>query len=280
MFPETGSRIGAIPADFAGAAGATFGVSSWTELWAFRHEGHMRLWEEMTPIPNRRSLRIVDSYAGFTGDAPVLEPLWTRALDGDRLDDDLPVYANGKLWAFIDTGVEAQQRGWLGDPREMDAYYREQAETLRPGTFARLHLNQWQSGEEAFINGGGLGRVRRPVHAAAGVPGHDRPGGAARRRRCRHEARQQRRRRGRDAGGAVASHPSPHLVAGARRNARPGSRRWRRSCSTLRSDFPVAAVRYDPSQMVRSAQTLRGALPMQEFPQSSANLTTAGTDAL
>jgi phage terminase large subunit-like protein len=32
VFPETGTRIVAIPADFAGAAGAIFGVSSWTEL--------------------------------------------------------------------------------------------------------------------------------------------------------------------------------------------------------------------------------------------------------
>ena len=31
-------------------------------------------------------------------------------------------------------------------------YYGEQAATLRPGTFTRLHLNQWQSGEEAFVS--------------------------------------------------------------------------------------------------------------------------------
>src|SRR5207244_2778144 len=48
-FPEIGSKVVAIPADYAGAAGAIFGVSSWTELWAFRHEGHIRLWEELTP---------------------------------------------------------------------------------------------------------------------------------------------------------------------------------------------------------------------------------------
>lgn len=53
LFPETGSRIVALPADFAGNAGAVFGISSWTELWAFRFENHVRLWEELTPIPNR-----------------------------------------------------------------------------------------------------------------------------------------------------------------------------------------------------------------------------------
>jgi hypothetical protein len=151
VFPETGTRIVALPADFAGAAGAIFGVSSWTELWAYRHEGHVRLWEELTPIPNRRSLRIVDSYAGFSGDAPVLEPLWNRALGGERIDDELPIFAAGRLWGLIDAGEEAQARAWLGDPEEMAAYYEEQRASLRPGTYARLHLNAWQSGEEAFI---------------------------------------------------------------------------------------------------------------------------------
>jgi hypothetical protein len=33
----------------------------------------------------------------------------------------------------------------------MESYYQEQAATLRPGTYARLHENKWQSGEEAFI---------------------------------------------------------------------------------------------------------------------------------
>jgi hypothetical protein len=113
-FRETRSRVVALPADFAGAAGATFGITSWTEAWAYRYESAVRLWEELTPIPNRRSLRIVDSYAGFTGDAPVLEPLWQRALGGQRLDDELPIYATGRLWAFLDQGEEAQRRACVG----------------------------------------------------------------------------------------------------------------------------------------------------------------------
>ncbi len=152
---ENGTRIIALASDFAGSAGARFGITLWTEVWAFRHEGHIRLWEELTPIPNRRSLRIVDSYAGFDGDAPVLEPLWRRAMAGERLDDELPIFANGRLWAYIDQGDEARARAWLGDPAEMDSYYAEQAASLRSGTFARLHSNQWQSGEEAFVTAEG-----------------------------------------------------------------------------------------------------------------------------
>lgn len=151
LFVETGTKIVALPADFAGAAGAIFGVSSWTELWGFRYEGHVRLWEELTPLPNRRSLRLVDSYAGFSGDSPVLEPMWQRALAGERLDEELPIYAAGGLWAYIDVGEEAQARAWLGDPSGMESYYAEQAASLRPGTYRRLHENRWAEGEEAFL---------------------------------------------------------------------------------------------------------------------------------
>lgn len=151
-FPAIGSRIEAISSDFAGAAGGLFGITSWTETWAFRHESQVRLWEELTPIPNRRSLRIVDSYAGFTGESPILEPMWARALAGERIHDDLPIFSNGRLWAFTDQGEEAQRNAWLGDPADMAAYYEEQAATLRPGTFERLHLNKWQAGSEAFLS--------------------------------------------------------------------------------------------------------------------------------
>jgi phage terminase large subunit-like protein len=276
VFPETGSRIVAIPADFAGAAGATFGVSSWTELWAFRHEGHVRLWEELTPVPNRRSLRVVDSYAGFTGDAPVLEPLWTRALGGERIDDELPIFTNGKLWAFVDAGEEAQRRGWLGDTDDMDSYYGEQAQTLRPGTYARLHLNQWQSGEEAFIGAedwdGCVDPFARPpvypetigmsaLHVGVDVG-------------VKHDS---------SAVVAVATMSDGKLHLIRHRIWQPVRGETLDLEATVEAflldlgrEFPVAAVRYDPSQMVRSAQTLRGALSMQEFPQTSANLTTAG----
>lgn len=150
-FRDNGTLIQALAADAAGSAGAIFGVSSWTELWAYEHESHTRLYEEMTPIPGRHSLRIIDSYAGFTGAAPILEPLWTRAIAGDPADPELPIYTTGRLWAYVDTGEEAQRRCWLGDPAGREPYYAEQRRSLRPGTFARLHENAWQSSAETFV---------------------------------------------------------------------------------------------------------------------------------
>lgn len=275
IFPETGSRIVAIPADFAGAAGADFGVSSWTELWAFRHEGHVRLWEELTPIPNRRSLRIVDSYAGFSGDSPILEPMWQRALAGERLSEDLPIYSAGKLWAYIDTGPEAQQRAWLGNPADLDAYYEEQRSTLRPGTFNRLHLNQWQSGEEAFITAEAwdacVHQELRPALGKGELGGRVYVGVDA-----------------------ATKHDSAAVVAVTREDERVrlvAHRIWtprkgealdleetvEAYIYELRNRLGIARLQFDPYQMARSAATLKKAgVRVEELPQTSGNLTAAG----
>jgi phage terminase large subunit-like protein len=278
VFPETGTRIVALPADFAGAAGAIFGVSSWTELWAYRHEGHVRLWEELTPIPNRRSLRIVDSYAGFSGDAPVLEPLWNRALGGERIDDELPIFAAGRLWGLIDAGEEAQARAWLGDPEEMAAYYEEQRASLRPGTYARLHLNAWQSGEEAFITAEEWDACVDPSLAPL-LP-----------EQCRHFSL--------SIGVDAATKGDCAAVVAVGKDRATGQLRlishriWTpRQGEPLdleatiedylldlrRRRFHIGRVLFDPYQMARSAATLkRAGLPMLEYPQTTGNLTAAG----
>ncbi len=274
---ENGSRIVALPADYAGAAGARFGITSWTELWAYRWEQHVRLWEELTPVPNRRSLRIVDSYAGFEGDAPVLEPLWKRALEGQRLDADLPIYCNGKLWAFIDQGEDAQVRAWLGDPAGMDAYYAEQRASLRPGTFARLHLNHWQSGEEAFVTAETydqcVRRDLRPVVSDPHLPifvGVD----AATRRDCAAVVAVARVKDGEEVRYRLVRHRIWTVKRGATLDLEETIEAF---VLELARSFRVRSVRYDPMQMVRSAQTLsKRGIRMEAFDQTSGHLTEAG----
>jgi phage terminase large subunit-like protein len=272
-FRETRSRIVALPADFAGSAGAIFGISSWTEAWAFRYESAVRLWEELTPIPNRRSLRIVDSYAGFVGDAPVLEPLWQRALSGQRLDDDLPIYATGRLWAYLDQGEEAQRRAWRGTDAALADYYEEQRASLRPGTFARLHLNQWQSGEEAFITSvdwdACVVRELTPIGPTSREALHIGIDAATKG----------------DCAAVVA------VVLDGARVRLACHRIWtprkgdpldleetvERYLLQLANLHRIETIRFDPYQMARSAATLRKAgLPMEEYPQTSGNLTAAG----
>ena len=274
-FAETGTRIVAMPADFAGSAGATFGATAWTELWAYRHESHVRLWEELTPIPTRRGLRIVDSYAGFNGDSPVLEKLWARALAGDRRTGDLPVWTNGRLWAYIDQGEAAQHRGWLGDPGDMEAYYAEQRETLRPGTFNRLHLNQWQSGEEVFINSEEwdvcVSEELRPMSPDQNTLIHVGVDAAT-----KHDCA---------AVVAVTNDREVSVIRLVRHRIwtpRPGDpldleMTVEAFILRLATDYQLVGVYFDPYQMQRSAGALRRqGINMVELPQTSSNLTAAG----
>src|SRR5690606_13286060 len=45
-----GTTIRAIPNNFAGQAGGSYGLTLWSELWTYRTERDRRLWEEMPPI--------------------------------------------------------------------------------------------------------------------------------------------------------------------------------------------------------------------------------------
>ena len=272
-FPETGTKIAVLPADFAGAAGAIFGVSSWTELWAFRHEAHIRLWEELTPIPNRRSLRIVDSYAGFAGDSPILEPMWERALAGKRVHDELPIFRSGRLLAYIDSGEEAQERAWRGSDDEREAYYAEQRASLRAGTFNRLHFNVWQSGEEAFVTAEDwdacVNESLRPLRPGeknltlavgldigtrsdcAAVVAVAKDGDGV--RLCRHR------------------------IWTPRKGEPVDIRDLEAYILELARDFRVGVVKFDPMQADRSEMTLREkGVRMDRFSQGTTNLTLAG----
>jgi phage terminase large subunit-like protein len=168
---------------------------------------------------------------------------------------------------------EAQRRAWLGHADELEAYYREQAETLRPGTFARLHFNQWQSGEEAFITGeewdGCVDAELTPLLPTKDVAvsvGVD----AATKGDC--------------AAVVAVAREGDRLRLVAHRVWRPAKGQPLDLEETveaylrqLAESFRVERVLYDPFQMARSATTLRGAgVRMVEFPQTSANLTAAG----
>ena len=151
VFVPTGSELHTLPADYSGSAGHNFKTVSFTEIWAFTYEGHVRLWEELTVPPLSSALRIVDSYAGFENESSLLQRVWDRGLSGDLVSETWPIYLTGQQLSYIHQGEDAQARCWRGTEAERLAYYAEQAATLRPGTYNRLHLNQWASSEDAFI---------------------------------------------------------------------------------------------------------------------------------
>ena len=147
-FPHTHSRIEAIPIDPAGEAGGNDDLVVYTEMWAWKHTAAQRMWSETTLSPTKfgKSLRWVETYAGFTGESPVLEGLYRQGVQaGRRLDDDIEMYANDAARLFV---------LWNTRPRlawQSEAYYAQEAAVLLPSEYQRMHRNQWVASEEAAI---------------------------------------------------------------------------------------------------------------------------------
>jgi phage terminase large subunit-like protein len=155
LFKPTDSVCQALSNDATGNAGANHLTASHTEAWGIEYEAAIRAYEELTPPPGKKyglpALRIADSYAGFDGEASTWHNLVDRGLAGERISEDWPLYLAGGLLLFHMEGSEAQKRCFRGSQAEADAYYQEQAATLRENTFQRLHMNIRMASESRFL---------------------------------------------------------------------------------------------------------------------------------
>jgi hypothetical protein len=137
-----------IPIDPSGEAGGNDDLIVYSELWGWKHTAHQRMWSEMTLSPTKygRAQRWIDTYAGFSGESPVLESLYeTGVRQGRRVWDDLEVYEN-EAARVLAVWVTRPLFEW-----QTDDYYQEQANTLTPNEFERMHRNQWVSSVDAFV---------------------------------------------------------------------------------------------------------------------------------
>lgn len=144
------SVIEAVPIDPAGEAGGNDDLVIFSELWAAKHKAIIQMWSEMTlsPMKYGKSLRWVETYAGYRGESPLLEELYDQARIKDKLPDlkTSPVYIDrmSRLFAL-----------WNTTPRlrwQTDKYYAQEATSLVPEEFNRLHRNQWASPVERFLD--------------------------------------------------------------------------------------------------------------------------------
>lgn len=162
----THSSLKAVSSDYKGEAGSNPVATLWSELWGYETEAAQRLWEELTPVPTRpRSIRYVETYAGYEGESSILNDLEDRLKDsGRRLthddlaalgmewpfppDQPLPFFVHepSRTMAYWDTGVEARRMPW-----QTPEYYAAQAVDLRQSAYRRLHLNERVSSTEQFI---------------------------------------------------------------------------------------------------------------------------------
>lgn len=157
------SKIKSVSNDNRGEAGSNPTITLWSELWGFTSEDDKRFFEELTPVPTREhSLRWIDSYAGYEGESELLYDIYDRVvINGERLThDDLikyggwpfpdqpPIFIDevSKTICYWDEGVEARRLPW-----QTQSYYEQEAATLRPLQYERLHLNHWTSSVDSFI---------------------------------------------------------------------------------------------------------------------------------
>lgn len=159
------STLKAVSSDYKGEAGSNPTATLWSELWGYEAESSIRLWEELTPVPTRpRSIRYVETYAGYEGESAILneledrikksgqrvtrEQLISMGLDWPFPDQDLPFYYHPptRTFAYWDTGPQARRMSW-----QTQEYYVAQEGELRPSAFRRLHLNERVSNGDVFI---------------------------------------------------------------------------------------------------------------------------------
>lgn len=145
------SFIESIPIDPTGEAGSNADMVTFSELWGAHEEGQTRMWTEMTTPPNKfgKSLRWVETYAGYSGESLLLEQLYDLTVkNGEWLDlgmGDLEVFVNrpGRILCLWNTRPRL--------PWQTKAYYAEQEAILPPNEFLRIHRNQWVSSTNEFI---------------------------------------------------------------------------------------------------------------------------------
>jgi hypothetical protein len=173
-----GTIIKAIPNNYAGEAGANYGLTLWSELWAYTLERSQRLFEELVPVPTRKnSMRWIETYAGFEDESKLLLDVFLRVFKDtseselqpeaeliEELKDpvtgaQLPCYRRRDMGMFMFWDHERRMTWQLGE--RGDSYYAEQKAKERPATYIRLHENRWQKSEGTFIPEAWLVRSQR-----------------------------------------------------------------------------------------------------------------------
>lgn len=275
---RNGSTILAIPNDFAGEAGSNHGLTCWDELWGFYLERDRRLYEELTPVPTRKnSIRLVTTYAGFQGESLLLEEIYFEIFDEydnlrpgvtQPLGSNFPAYAKGDLFVYWDHGTFKM-------PWQTAAYYNSQRTNLRANTYLRLHENRWVTSESGLFDMDEWDACVNPEHKP---PLPDK-------RISLWVAADASTKKDRSAVVSVYR-DGPKIKLGPKRFWQPSSsdpmdleHTMEAYIMGLHKGFRLNSVKYDPFQFHRSAMTLaKKGVPMEEFSQTSGNLTEIGTN--
>jgi len=149
------TRIESVPIDPSGEAGGGADLVCFSELWGAHQKAQQRMWTELTlsPLKFGQSFRWVETYAGFSGESPLLEKLYQDGVkDGapvawaGEFDPPMEAYVNrpGRLLCMWNT--------YARNPWQTEEYYAQEAVSLTEDEFDRVHQNQWISSMNAYIS--------------------------------------------------------------------------------------------------------------------------------
>jgi phage terminase large subunit-like protein len=257
--------ISAIANDYAGAAGANPTIVCFDESWGIISERGYRLFDEMVPSPARQiSCRLTVSYAGFSGESVLLENLYKQGMSLPEVGPNLRA-GDGMLFAWHHLPTASWQTdSWLAEMRR----------SLRPAQYLRMTENRWVTSESTFIGMPAWDRVVDPSLTPV-IADHNLPVWIGVDASTKH-----------DSTAVVAvtfARKTQQVLLVSHKVFQPSpdcpldfEAAVEGTLLDLKKRFRVRAVLYDPWQMQASAQRLtRAGLPIEEFPQSSPNLTAA-----
>lgn len=254
--PHKGSVLRCLPTDVSGA-GQNPDLVIFDELYLYRYPGMRDFFEVMTTVPTKPNpLILIVTTAGYGEDEDDL--LYSLYLKGMKKAD--PTF-----YLFWDEGEGANRMPW-----QTKEYLKQQRGRLRPGTFQRLHLNYWTSGEEIFISPEAIDACidnslspalpNKNINIVVGVDIG-----------IKHDST------------AVVSTAREgnkiKLIAVKKFQGSPGKEvqleeQVEGYIEGLSKDFTIIEVLYDPYQFARSSQTLaKKFITMTEFPQTLDRLT-------
>jgi len=153
--------IESVAIDPTGEAGSNADFIVFSELWGAHQEAQQRMWVEMTLPPNKYgySQRWVETYAGYSGESPLLEQLYDQGVkQGRRINvsytgDDgvfhdlshIETYVNDPARLFVLWNTEPRL------PWQTADYYAQEAAVIPPHEFLRIHRNQWVTSSQKFV---------------------------------------------------------------------------------------------------------------------------------
>lgn len=164
-----GTVVQAIANNYAGAAGANYGLTLWSELWAYTTERSRRLYEELIPVPTKNiSIRWVETYVGFEDESELLLHEFLRIFtdtsesglqpNARPVPELIDIQSDGKptCYHIPEEGLfyyhnHTPRMPWNVGEKGED-YRAKQKAALRPAQYTRLHENRWQSAEGNFID--------------------------------------------------------------------------------------------------------------------------------